>query len=110
MSALWLPRPKRPRDREYIESNLVNAMDWRNQLRRTSPGLGTMESNGDKLGEPDEEAGHGHTRGESRARRSSSGSVTGEVRGRLSPPPRDQSMATTRASDWAKASVPALTG
>ena len=112
------------RDREYIESNLVNAMDWRNRVPNAPPdarGLGTMESNGDKLtANRMKKRGMSWTiRGANRMGKTIQLSRNRElsrfchrrpVRGRLSPPPRDQSMATTRASDWAKASVPALTG
>ena len=40
------------RDREYVESNLVNGVDWRNRVPNApsdAQSLGTMESNGDKL-------------------------------------------------------------
>ena len=40
------------RDRRYVESNLLDGMDWRNRVANAPPGarsLGTMESNGDKL-------------------------------------------------------------
>ena len=40
------------RDREYVESNLSNGVDWRNRVPNAPPdarSLGAMESNGDKL-------------------------------------------------------------
>ena len=40
------------RNRLYVESNLSNGVDWRNRVPNAPPdarGLGTMESNGDKL-------------------------------------------------------------
>ena len=40
------------RDAEYVESNLVNGVDWRNRAHivpADARSLGTMESNGDKL-------------------------------------------------------------
>ena len=40
------------RDREYVESNVSSGVDWRNRVSNApadARGLGTMESNGDKL-------------------------------------------------------------
>ena len=40
------------RDRLYVESNVVIGVDWRNRVSDApadARGLGTMESNGDKL-------------------------------------------------------------
>ena len=49
------------RARAYVESNLVHGIDWRNRVPEAVPkgarGLGTMESNGDKL-IPYEEEGY----------------------------------------------------
>ena len=40
------------RNREYVESNISNGVDWRNRVPNApsdARSLGTMESNGDKL-------------------------------------------------------------
>ncbi len=116
------------RDREYVESNLSNGVDWRNRVPNVPPGtrsLGTMESNGDKLtANRMKKRGMSWTiRGANRMAKTIQLSRNGElsrfchrrlahrpVQARRRPPPRDRPMTKTRASDWAEASVPALNG
>ena len=119
------------RDRAYIESNLTRGMDWRKQVSDAPPdarSLGTMESNGDKLiANRMKKRGMSWTirgahrmakvvqlvhngelaefcRNQTRRRRS--------ARHRLEQPSRQGSevVSKTRVSDWAAASVPALSG
>lgn len=124
------------RDREYVESNLVNGVDWRRCVPNVPPdarSLGTMESNGDKLiANRMKKRGMSWTiRGANRMAKTIQLCRNGELSGfchrrpvhracplldtepvqtRRRTPPRDQSMTRTRVSDWAEASVPALTG
>ena len=112
------------RDREYIESNLVNAMDWRNRVPNAPPGRSRSGNDGIERrqahGEPDEEAGHelDHTRGESNGQDDpaeskqrvvevlSQATGTGEAES-ASARPIDGHNACQRLG---QASVPALTG
>ena len=114
--------------REYVESNLVNGVDWRNRVSNAPPearSLGTMESNGDKL-----TANRMKKRGTSWSIRGANRMakviqlcrngelsrlcrrrpVHGPGRGRSRPPARDRARGRTSASDWAEASVPVLSG
>ena len=114
-------------DREYVESNLLVGMDWRNRVHNAPPNarsLGTMESNGDNLianrmkkrGMSWTIAGahrmskviqlehNGELSEFCRSRRSC-------VRPETDPPPRRRGAAPrTRVSDWAETSIPALNG
>ena len=116
------------RDAEYVESNLVNGVDWRNRAHivpADARSLGTMESNGDKLtANRMKKRGMSWTiRGANRMAKTVQLSRNGELSrfchsrsvqqprlARLRPPPRDRSASTTRISHWAEASVPALSG
>ena len=124
------------RDRQYVESNLVNGADWRNCVLNVPPdarSLGTMESNGDKLiANRMKKRGMGWTiRGANRMAKviqlSRNGELsrfchrrpahracpvldTGPTRGSRRTPTRYQSMTRMPISDWTQASVPALSG
>ena len=116
------------RDREYVESNVATGMDWRNRVPNAPPdalSLGTMESNGDKLtANRMKKRGMSWTiRGAKRMAKSIQLSRNGElarfcygraahepIRRRRCRPSRDRTTSITRSSDWADASVPALSG
>ena len=129
ISAAMAAETKRAiRDREYVESNMVNGVDWRNRVPNAPPdarSLGTMESNGDKLtANRMKKRGMSWTiRGANRMAKTIQLSRNGElagfchrrsvhdpVRGRRCPSARDRSTNRTQASDWADASAPALSG
>ena len=129
MSAAMAAETKRAiRDREYVESNMVNGVDWRNRVPDAPPdarSLGTMESNGDKLtANRMKKRGMSWTiRGANRMAKAIQLSRNGElagfchrqavhepIRGRRCRPSHDQTTIRTRSSDWADASVPALSG
>ncbi len=116
------------RDREYVESNMVNGVDWRKRVPNAPPdarSLGTMESNGDKLtANRMKKRGmswtiHGANRMAKAIQLSRNGelarfchrrSMHVSVRGRRCPSARDRSTNIAQASDWADASAPALSG
>ncbi len=116
------------RDRAYVESNLTRGMDWRKQVSDAPPdarSLGTMESNGDKLiANRMKKRGMSWTiRGAHRmakvvqlvhnralAEFCRSQTRRRSARHRLEQPSCQDSdvVSETRVSDWAAASVPAL--
>ena len=116
------------RDRLYVESNVVNGVDWRNRVPDAPPdarGLGTMESNGDKLiANRMKKRGMSWTvRGAHRMAKvvqlRRNGDLSRFCRRRrrrrqreadLSNHRHTGTMPTTRLSDWAEASVPVLSG
>lgn len=116
------------KDREYVESNLSNGVDWRNRVANAPPdarSLGTMESNGDKLtANRMKKRGMSWTiRGANRMGKVIQLSRNGELsrycrrqpvrtplQGRRRMTTSDRSASKTRASGWAEASVPALRG
>ena len=107
---------------------MVNGVDWRNRAHTVpadARSLGTMESNGDKLtANRMKKRGMSWTiRGANRMAKTVQLSRNGELSrfchsrsvqqprlARLRPLPRDRSASTTQISDWAEASVPALSG
>ena len=131
MSAAMAAETKRAnRDREYVESNMVNGVDWRNRVPDAPPdarSLGTMESNGDKLtANRMKKRGMSWTiQGSHRMAKVVQLVHNGELsefcrsqtrrrsaRRRLEQPPRQGSevVSKTRVSDWASPSLPALSG
>ena len=116
------------RDRQYVKSNLSNGVDWRNRVPNAPPdarSLGTMESNGDKLiaNRMKKRGMSWSIRGAQRMAKVIQLTRNGELsrfchrrpvhrppQGRRRHPPSDQSMTRMPVSDWAEASVPALTG
>ena len=116
------------KDREYIKSNVVTGIDWRNRVHNAPPGarsLGTMESNGDKLtANRMKKRGMSWTiRGAHRMSKVIQLSRNGELsrfcrrrtagelgQAKRHTPLHDRSASRTRVSDWAEASVPALSG
>ena len=116
------------RNREYVHSNVSIGTDWRNRVPNAPPdarGLGTMESNGDKL-----TANRMKKRGMSWTIRGAhqmakviqlrrNGELSGLCRRHrrqdrrethLSDHRHSDTVHRTRVSDWAEASVPALRG
>ena len=116
------------RDREYVESNVVTGVDWRNQIPNAPPdarSLGTMESNGDKLtANRMKKRGMSWTiRGAHRMAKvvqlNRNGELSEFCRSRrrydrretdLAPQKHHEAVSKTRVSDWAEMSVPALSG
>ena len=116
------------RNREYVRSNVSIGMDWRNRVPNAPPdarGLGTMESNGDKL-----TANRMKKRGMSWTIRGAhrmakviqlrrNGELSNFCRRQLREDRRETHLSAhrhsdtiqrTRVSDWAEVSVPALSG
>ena len=114
------------RDREYVESNLRGGVDWRNRVGDVplgARGLGTMESNGDKLtANRMKKRGMSWTiRGAQRMAKVIQLNRNGELprycRRRPERPAADPPLPQRRkaapkpqASDWLEAPVPALSG
>ena len=116
------------RDREYVESNLSNGVDWRNRVPNAPPdarSLGAMESNGDKLtANRMKKRGMSWTiRGAHRMSKviqlSRNGELSEFCRSRrrsdrretdLPPRKRREVVSKTQVSDWVEMSVPALSG
>ena len=116
------------RDRLYVESNVSNGVDWRNRVPNAPPdarGLGTMESNGDKLiANRMKKRGMSWTiRGAHRMAKVVQLKRNGELsrfcrryRPRrqcgadLSSHRHSEATSKTRLSDWTQVSVPALSG
>ena len=116
------------RDREYVESNLSNGVDWRNRVPNAPPdarSLGAMESNGDKLtANRMKKRGMSWTiRGAHRMSKviqlSRNGELSEFCRSRrrsdrretdLPPRKRREVVSKTQVSDWIEMSVPALSG
>ena len=116
------------RNRLYIESNISSGVDWRNRVPNAPPdarGLGTMESNGDKLtANRMKKRGMSWTiRGAHRMAKVIQLKRNGELsdfcrrqrrwgrrESELSAHRHSGTMLKTRVSDWAEASVPALSG
>ena len=116
------------RDRLYVESNVSNGVDWRNRVPNAPPdarGLGTMESNGDKLiANRMKKRGMSWTiRGAHRMAKVVQLKRNGELsrfcrryrprrqRGAdLSSHRHSEATSKTRLSDWTQVSVPALSG
>lgn len=118
------------RDREYVESNVSSGVDWRNRVPNAPPdarGLGTMESNGDKLtANRMKKRGMSWTiRGAHRMSKAIQLSRNGELtefcrvrtrrrsdRHAADTPPTShrEPVSAAHVSDWGGASVPALSG
>lgn len=116
------------RNREYVHSNVYIGTDWRNRVPNAPPdarSLGTMESNGDKLtANRMKKRGMSWTiRGAHRMAKVIQLRRNGELSGlcrrhrrqdrretRLSTHRHSDAIHSTRVSDWAEASVPALRG
>ena len=116
------------RNREYVESNISNGVDWRNRVPDApadARGLGTMESNGDKLtANRMKKRGMSWTiRGAHRMAKVVQLKRNGELpdfcrrqrrwdrrETELSGHRHSEVVLRTPVSDWAEASVPALRG
>ena len=116
------------RNREYVESNISNGVDWRNRVPNApadARSLGTMESNGDKLtANRMKKRGMSWTiQGAHRMAKVVQLKRDGELSGfcrrqrrwgrretELSAHRHSAAMPKTRVSDWAEASVPSLRG
>ena len=114
--------------RRYVESNATTGVDWRNRVScvpSDARSLGTMESNGDKtIANRMKKRGMSWTvRGAQRMAKTIQLGRNGELSKfcrrrrvresaarRRTQTERDQPMTTTRHSDWAEISVPALNG
>ena len=115
-------------NREYVESNLLRGVDWRNRVSNApadARSLGTMESNGDKLtANRMKKRGMSWTiRGANRMAKTiqicRNGELSGFCRKRSvcgpsqtmdHQPVRERPISKTTVSDWSEASVPALSG
>jgi len=108
--------------RRYVERNLYKGRDWRTQSEIEGRGLGTMESNEDKLvaNRMKKRGLSWKIRGAQRMAKVIQLRANGEIRRwcerqRISPPPAEVLQSTSKSrsngyQEWLQASLPALSG